>query len=133
MRGQPAPAHHSRQAKLIEITRLVVEDSSPEYKSLPGVRRHFESLQLTNDLERAMLAAHLRPRSDVLPPQQPIHELRGGDRLDLFAQRGDGEPMNPRQQSPFAPFNFRRVRRDLMRRALVWRGHSCPHALKRAK
>src|SRR5580658_6358165 len=73
--GTAGPSPPLPPGKVDRDTRLVVEDSSPEYKSLPGVRRHFESLQLTNDLERAMLAAHLRPRSDVLPPQQPIHEL----------------------------------------------------------
>ncbi len=70
---------------------------------LPGVRRNLESLQLTHGFQQSALAAQLRLRSDVLPAQQPAHELRCRDRLDLLAQRGDGKVMNARQQSPIAP------------------------------
>ena len=70
---------------------------------LPGVRRNFETLQLTHGLQQSAFAAQLRLRSDVLPAQQPAHVLRRRDRLDLLAQGGDCEVVNARQQSPVAP------------------------------
>ena len=90
MRGQPSPSHNSREAKLIDVGRLVIRNPPRQHETLPCVRGNFKSLQLANDLERAMLAAHLRAGGDMLPAQQPVHELRRRHGLDLFAERGDG-------------------------------------------
>jgi len=37
--------------------------------------RNFKALQLADHFERAVLASHLRARGDVLPAQEPLHEL----------------------------------------------------------
>jgi hypothetical protein len=64
-------------------------------------------LQLTNDLEHTSFTNNLRAWGDVLPSQQPAHELSGSDRLNLLAQRAERKPMNARQQAAIAPFNCR--------------------------
>ena len=46
----------------------------------------FEALHLTNHFERAALAKKLRARRDVLPVEQPIHELRGSDGVNFFSE-----------------------------------------------
>ena len=85
---------------------IVVRDSAGENEALPGIGGNLESLQLAKDFERAMLAAHLRAGSDMLPAQQPVHELRGRYRLDLLAQRGDRQAMNASQQAALAPLGL---------------------------
>ena len=72
---------------------------------LPGIRRNFETLQLSQRLQQTALAAQLRLRSDVLPTQQPAHELRCRHRLNLLAQRGYRKVMDARQQPPLAPLD----------------------------
>src|SRR5208337_5696097 len=94
------------QAQLIEVRRIVVRDSAAEHKAFPRARRNFKPLQLANDFERPMFAPYLCTRSQVLPAQQPIHELRSRDRLDLLAQGCDRQAMNPSQQTPLAPLGF---------------------------
>ena len=46
---------------------------------------------------------------DVLPAQQPAHELRRGHRLNLLAQSAERQPMNAREQTAVAPFDFARA------------------------
>ena len=70
---------------------------------LPGVSGCFEALQLPDYLEYAALAKNLGPGRDMLPSQQPAHELCGGHRLDLLAQFPHGKPVNTREQSALAP------------------------------
>ena len=72
---------------------------------LPGIGGRLESLQLPDDFEHASFSNHLRAWGDVLPAQQPAHELSGSDRLNFLAQRAEREPMNARQQPAIAPFN----------------------------
>ncbi len=63
-------------------------------------------MQLADHFERAVLASHLRARGDVLPAQEPLHELGGGDWGNLLAQGGDGEAVNAGEQAALAPFGF---------------------------
>ena len=109
-RPQPtAPVRQSWSRRL----RIVVRDPPRENLPFPGICRRFESLKLLQDLERATLAENLRTWCDVLPAQQPAHELRRGHRLDFFAQRAERQPMNAREQPrshhsvslPAAPVN----------------------------
>ena len=65
-------------------------------------------MKLLQDFECPAFAKDLRSGGNVLPAQQPAHELRGSHRLDLLAQRPEREPVNSRQQPPIAPFNFLR-------------------------
>src|SRR5208282_4787884 len=116
MRRQSAPTHNTAQAELIEMRRIVIRDSAAKDEALPGIRGNLESLQLAKDLERAMLAAHLRAGSDMLPAQQPVHELCRGDRLDLLAQRGDRQAMNASQQAALAPLGDRSGSKSALRR-----------------
>ena len=110
MRRQAAPADGAGQAKLIERVGIVVGDAARQNVALPGVGGNFETLQLAQNFKRAAFAAELRSGRDVLPAQQPAHELRGRDRLDLLAQRGDREAMDAGEQAALAPFDsFRRA------------------------
>ena len=103
MRRQPSPADGAGQAELIEPGGIVIRDAPRQNLALPGIGGNFKSLQLAQNLERGALALHLSARRHMLPAQQPAHELRGSDRLNLFAQRGHRQAMNSRQQPPLAP------------------------------
>ncbi len=73
--------------------------------SLPAVRRRFEPLKLLHYLQDPVLPNALTPRRHVLPTQKPAHELGSVYRLDLLSQRAERQPVNPREQSPVAPFD----------------------------
>src|SRR5947199_7872346 len=88
MRRKTSPSHRARQTELVEMCRLVTGNAAPENVPFPCTSRNFKALELPDNFQRAVLAAHLRSRSDVLPPQQHIHELRSRHLLDLLAQRG---------------------------------------------
>src|SRR5580698_9241537 len=75
MGGETAPADRSGEAKTVEDVWIVVRDAARENLLLPRTCRRFESLQLLQRFERAALAEQLRSRRDVLPAQQPAHEL----------------------------------------------------------
>src|ERR1039457_263883 len=107
MRRQAPPPDRASQTQVIEVGGIIVRDSARQNKSFPGACRYFESLQLTDYFERPMSAAHLRARSDMLPAQKPVHELRRRDWSDLLAQGRNCQPVNARQQTPLAPFGLR--------------------------
>ncbi len=107
MRREAAPADRAGEAELIENVRIVVRDAARENLLFPGSCRRFESLQLLQRFERAALAEQARLRRDVLPAEQPAHELRGSHGLNLFAQRSQREAVNAREQAAVAPFRFR--------------------------
>ena len=94
MRRQASPTNRAGEAKLIKPLGIIIGNAMREYVTLPGVGGNFKSLQLTNDLKRSAFTLQLGSRRDVLPAQQPPHELRRGDRLNLLAKRGDCEAMN---------------------------------------
>src|SRR5205823_5457247 len=73
-----------------------------EYLPLPRVRRHFKALHLLQHVQQSALT-HLRARRYMLPSRKPVHEHGGRDRLDLFAQLAEGEPMDASEQSPVTP------------------------------
>ncbi len=103
MRRQASPADCSGEAKLIEPLGIVVGDAAGQNLPLPGVGGNFKSLKLAHDFERGALALNLSSRRHMLPAQEPLHELGGGDRLNLLAQSGHGQAMDARQQPPLAP------------------------------
>src|SRR5438270_11880756 len=87
--------------------------------ALPCIGRNFESLQLSQDLECGALTLHLRFGRDMLPSQQPAHELRRSHRLHLLAKRSHSEAMNAGEQAAVAPFDF-----GINRRAALDQTHS---------
>src|SRR5271157_274689 len=109
MRRQPSPADGASEAKLIELCRIVLVHPRRENLLLPCVRRNFKTLQLSHGFQQSSLAAQLRLRSHVLPAQQPAHELCSRNRLNLLAERGYGEVVNARQQTPIAPLGGMRL------------------------
>src|SRR5205085_10308082 len=86
MRREPAPAHSSGKAKLIEKFRIVVADAPGEDLPLPGAGWNFKSLQLAQDFHGPMLIAGLRTMGNMLPAEQPAHEYCRSNRLNLLAQ-----------------------------------------------
>ncbi len=71
---------------------------------LPGIGGNFKSLELANHVQSGAFTYNLCTRRDVLPAQQPAHELRRSDRLDLLAKRRNCKPMNAGQKAAFTPF-----------------------------
>src|ERR1700680_1715423 len=106
MGRQAPPPNGPGQAKLVQNLRVVVCDSPREDPIFPGVCRRLETLQLPERFECSAISEQLSSRRNVLPTEEPAHELRGGDRLNLFSQRADGQAVNARQQSPVTPFDF---------------------------
>ena len=76
----------------------------------PGVRGSFESLKLLQYFEHSAFAEGLRSDRDVLPAQEPAHELRRRDRLNFVAQPADSQLVNASQQPALAPLRFSRRR-----------------------
>src|ERR1700689_1505510 len=59
MRREPAPAHHSGEAKTIEGLRVVVCYSPAKDLPLPRIRRRLIALQLLQYLQGSALPEHL--------------------------------------------------------------------------
>src|SRR5215469_4863401 len=110
MRGQTSPAHGAGEEKLIEPLGIVVRYAPAQYLPLPGIGGNFKTLQLPQHLKRCALASDLGPGRDMLPAQEPAHELRRGNGLNLLPQSGNREPVNTRQQATVAPFRLRNTR-----------------------
>src|SRR5579863_7738859 len=123
VRRQSSPTDRSRQAKLIQPLRIVIRNPPRQNLPLPSIRRNLESLQLLQNFQRASFTRCLRPRSHMLPSQQPPQELRRRDRLNLLAQHSNGQPMDAGQQPSLAPFNFGWL--------LVWARATRPRSLTR--
>src|SRR5579872_1136372 len=105
MRRQASPADSASEAKLVEPSGIVICDAASQYLALPGVGGNLEALKLAEDVERGTFAEDLCAGSDMLPAQEPPHELRRRDWFDLLPQSGDGEAVNSRQQTSLAPFD----------------------------
>src|SRR6185369_3237122 len=103
---QPSPAHRPSQAKLVEPFGIVICDAPREHVPFPGVRWNFESLKLSQHIQSCTLAFDMGFWGNMLPAQQPAHELRGGDRLNLFSKRSDRKAVNTCEQSALAPFRY---------------------------
>ena len=107
MRREPAPADRAGEAELIQTSAA----NSRRY----GGRGFADSQALAGASKpcnwRRISRVPRSPRSlragrDMLPAQQPAHELRRRDRLNLAAQFADRETMNAREQAAFAPFDL---------------------------
>ena len=103
MRPQPtAPAMQSVSSS----ARIVVGDALREKRALPLDGGGFEALELAQGIEDALFAGELGLRREVLPAEKPVHVLRWGDRLDLFAERVDGALVDALEKASFAPLNL---------------------------
>ena len=105
MRRQPAPPICPVKAEVVESPGLVSGNASRENLRFPGVGWRLEALQLLQDFQRASLTCGLSPACDVLPAEQPSHELCRGDGRDLAPQCAERQPMDPRQQAAIAPLD----------------------------
>ena len=106
MRREAAPADGAGEAKIVEDFGIVVRDAARQDLRFPGVRRSFEALQLLQNFERAVFAEKARVRREVLPAQQPAHELRGETGSHLLAQCAESELVNAREDAAMAPLDF---------------------------
>jgi hypothetical protein len=91
---------------MIESFGRIAGDAPPQNLAFPSIRRRLKTLQLAEDFQQAALTRDLRARSQVLPAQEPAHELRGRYRLDLLAQFSYREAVNAGEQAAVAPFGF---------------------------
>src|SRR5208337_5139863 len=99
-------AHGTSETELVEPFRIVIDNAASQDLPLPGIRRNFESLQLPQNFERSSFARDLSAWGQVLPLQQPLHELSRGHRLDLLAQGCDGQAVDAGEQPALAPFDL---------------------------
>src|SRR5947207_14887218 len=104
---QPPPSNCASQTKLVKSFEIVIGNTLREDMPLPRIGWNFEPLQLPYDFESRAFALHLRSRRNVLPAQQPAHELRRRHRFDLFTEGCDCETVNAREQATIAPFVLR--------------------------
>ena len=95
---------------MVERTGVVGGEAAGEDVALPGAGGNFEALQLAQRLLQAVLAAQTGAGREVLPAQQPMHELGRRYWLNLLAQGGDGEVVDARQQAPVTPLEVSRGR-----------------------
>ena len=109
---RPQPAMPLRQ-RWSSAAGVVGGDAAGEDVSLPGAGGDFKALQLAQRLLQAVLAAQSGAGREVLPAQQPMHELGRRYGLNLLAQGGDGEVVDARQQAPVAPFEVLRRPRGI--------------------
>src|SRR5262245_53274675 len=77
--------------------------------ALPRARRRLEALQLPKSFEDAVLARQTRGRGEMLPVEQPAHELGGSDRSNLTAEGAKRQAMNAGEQSPLTPLQVFRT------------------------
>src|SRR5712691_10265329 len=108
MRGQAAPADCAGEAELIEQLGLVVGNAARENLALPGICGSFEALQLLQRFQQPALAEELRAGRDVLPSEDPVHELGGRYGGDLLAQLAERQAMNAGEEAALAPFELMR-------------------------
>src|ERR1700687_5394938 len=106
VRRKSPPSHRPGQTELVEKVGIIISDSPPENLPLPTIGLRFKALELLKHLECAALAENLRAGRDVLPSQQPVHELRGGEGLNSAPQRFDRKPMNAGEQAPLTPLGL---------------------------
>ncbi len=105
MRRQSPPDDRARQAQLIEQLGRVLADSPPKDIAFPRSGGHFISLQLLDDVQRAVRTMQLRARLHVLPVIQEPHEIARVDRFDLAAQPAERHPVNAREHPAVAPLD----------------------------
>src|SRR5690348_1934363 len=106
MGRQAAPADCAGETKLVEQFGFVVRHAAAEDLALPGVCGGFEALQLLQSFQQAAFAEELRAWRQVLPAEEPVHELRGSYGGDLLAQLAEGKAMNAGEEAALAPFGF---------------------------
>src|SRR6266446_6668279 len=106
MRREAPPADRAGEAELVEIFGVVVGDTARKDLALPGICRLFKSLQLTQSFEQPTLTQQLGAWRDVLPAEQPVHELRRSYGFNLLAKLTEGEAMDASQKAALAPFRF---------------------------
>src|SRR4029077_14912531 len=104
----PTPACRTGQAQLIEDLRIVIGDAAAQDLALPSIRGSLKTLHLLQDFQRAAIAQHLARRCNVLPAQQPAHELGRCNGSDLLSQRTQGQAVDTGEQATLAPLDFPR-------------------------
>ena len=85
MRRQPAPHHLAGQTERVEELGIIAGDTAAKHVRLPRRRGDLVALKLFQDLQRAVHAVQLCPRSEMLPPKEEPHEVGGRHRFDLTA------------------------------------------------
>src|ERR1019366_8039036 len=103
---EASPANRARQAEVVQNFGVVVGNSPGENLPLPRICWRFKTLQLLQDFQRTVLSQNLRAWREMLPTQQPAHELSRRQRLHLATQCSESMPVDTCQQTPIAPFGF---------------------------
>ena len=103
MRRETSPTGDAHEAKAVERGAVVVGDAAGEDVALPGAGGDFKALQLAQSFEQSVLAAQGGAGCEVLPAQQPMHELGRRYWLNLLAQGCDGEAVDAREEAAVTP------------------------------
>ena len=87
-------------------------DAMRQQAALPRSGRSRKTLQAFQRATHRIRALGIRG-TDLVPVEQEPHVGRRRHRLDLLAQALDGVTIDPREQSPLAPFLALRLRPEL--------------------
>src|SRR5271170_1927236 len=100
--GRCGPSLRLRRGIAVKPARVVVGDAGGEEGALPFDGRSLEAFELAESFEDSLFAGELGLRGEVLPLQEPAHVDGWSDRLDLFAEGGDGAAMDAPKDAALA-------------------------------
>ena len=103
MRRQASPHHVARVTELVQEAALIARDARGQYGRLPRRGGYFQTLELPDDMQRALDPVQSRGRGHVLPAEEEAHVVGRADGLDLASQRAEREPVNAGEHAPVAP------------------------------
>ncbi len=110
MRRQPSPDNFTGNTKLVEQLGGVLPDPPAKHVAFPGSRGNFVTLQLLDDVQRAVRPMKLRAGLQMLPVIQEAHEIARVHRLDFAAQPPERQTVNAREHASIAPLDLGAVR-----------------------
>ena len=105
MRREASPTGDAHEAEAVERGTVVVGDAAGENVALPGAGGDFKALQLAQSFQQSVLAAQVGAGREMLPAQQPVHELGRRYWLNLLSEGCDREAVNAREQAAVAPLD----------------------------
>ena len=105
MRREASPSGHAHEAEAVERGTVVASDAAGKDVAFPSAGGDFKALQLAQDFQQSVLATQIGAGCEMLPAQQPMHELGRRYWLNLLSESRDREPVNARKQAAVTPLD----------------------------